>query len=241
MFHTVKIHISPIICIFDVLILAFVRRIVSYLCSYKIVKCEEMESLSTDVEHLIKDTAKKIFFKEGKLHATTQDIADAAGINRASIHYYYRSRKVLFDKVFAEAVDEFQYKLKIALGQQHLPFRELIENLVEVLLNMNMEHPFLELYLVVELNTNPLMERLLPVGASERRKMLQEHIAAEVAAGTMKPIEPEHFIVNLMSLCSFPFMAKPIVMNALELSEEAYLNFTGERKRVILKQIFLDI
>src|SRR5437868_13086992 len=102
-----------------------------------------MESLSTDVEQLIKDTAKKIFFVEGKLHATTQDIADAAGINRASIHYYYRSRKLLFDKVFEEAMLEFNGKLSLVIEQQELPFRQLIEKLLDFVLKKSLEHPFM--------------------------------------------------------------------------------------------------
>jgi len=201
-----------------------------------------MESLSTDVERLIKDTAKRIFFVEGKLHATTQDIADAAGINRASIHYYYRSRKLLFDKVFEEAMGEFHEKLSTVIERKELSFRELVSTLIDFLLKKSMEHPFLELFLVAELNTNPdIKPPILPDAPAERKAMLKEEIAREVAAGTMKPIETEHFIANLMSLTSFPFLAKPIVKKALELSEEDYTKFIAERKDVILKQIFLDL
>ena len=208
----------------------------------KIVKhIVKMEILSTDTEQLIKDTAKQVFFKEGKLHATTQDIADAAGINRASIHYYYRSRKLLFDKVFAEAMEEMHSKLS-AVVKQNLPFRQMVEKFVEFFLTKSMEHPFLELFLVTELNTNPNLKHVIlnPEEQEDRKVMLREAIALEAAAGTMKPIKPEHFIANLMSLCSFPFIAKPMVKNAINLTEEEYTNFIQERKEVILKLIFLD-
>ena len=202
-----------------------------------------MEVLATDIEKLIKDTAKRIFFAEGKLHATTQDIADAAGVNRASIHYYYRSRKILFDKVFEEALAEFHAKLSLIIDQKDLPFRQLIGGLVDFLIKKSMEHPFLELFLVAEMNSNPDM--IHPFFRTEehasRKDRLKDDIAREVAAGTMKPIQPEHFIVNMMSLVSFPFMAKPIVKTSMGLSEEAYEKFIDERKDVILKQIFLDL
>ena len=113
-----------------------------------------MEVLSTDTEQLIKDTAKKVFFKDGKLHATTQDIADAAGINRASIHYYYRSRKLLFDKVFAEATEEMHVKMAGVISQ-NLPFRQLIEGVIDAFLKKSVEHPYLELFLITEMNTDP--------------------------------------------------------------------------------------
>jgi len=212
------------------------------LCLTKMLNTVVMETLSTDVERLIKDTAKKIFFEEGKLHATTQDIADAAGINRASIHYYYRSRKLLFDKVFEEAMEEFHKKLMAVINRDEPMSRQLIERLIDLLLQRSMEHPFLELFLVAALNDNSDLKRsLLPDPPAEKIALLNEFIAAEVAAGTMKQIDTQHFIVNLISLCSFPCMAKPIVKNAIGLTEEAYGKFMAERKAVILKLIFLDL
>lgn len=200
-----------------------------------------MEILSTDTEQLIKNTAKDVFFKQGLLHATTQDIADAAGINRASIHYYYRSRKLLFDKVFAEAMEEMDTKL-MAVMKQDLPFRQMTERFIELFLEKSTEHPFLELFLVTELNTNPGMKQgvLSPDEQIARKGMLQKSIDDEVAAGTMKPIKPNHFIINLLSLCSFPLMAKPMVKSVINLTEEEYVSFIKERKEVILKFIFLD-
>ncbi|HYD90018.1 MAG TPA: helix-turn-helix domain-containing protein, partial [Flavobacterium sp.] len=49
-----------------------------------------------DTERLIKETAKRVFFGEGRFNATTQEIADAAGVNRTLINYYFRSRDKLF-------------------------------------------------------------------------------------------------------------------------------------------------
>ena len=208
----------------------------------KIVKhVPAMEVLSTDTEQLIKDTAKKVFFKDGKLHATTQDIADAAGINRASIHYYYRSRKLLFDKVFAEATEEMHVKMAGVISQ-NLPFRQLIEGVIDAFLKKSVEHPYLELFLITEMNTDPNLSFaiLSPEETEERKKMIQLAVEAEVAAGTTKPIEPEHFIANMMSLCAFPFLGKPMIQKATNLNDDGYAQFLQERKEVILKLLFLD-
>jgi len=209
----------------------------------KIVKhVPAMEVLSTDTEQLIKDTAKKVFFKEGKLHATTQDIADAAGINRASIHYYYRSRKLLFDKVFAEAAEEMHVKMTGVISQ-NLPFRQLIEGVIDVFLKKSMEHPYLELFIITEMNTDPNLSFaiLSPEESQERKKMIQLAIEAEVAAGTMKPISAEHFIANMMALCAFPVLARPMVKRATNLNDGEYDQFLQQRKQVIMKLLFLDL
>ena len=68
---------------------------------------KQMAIRDTGTERLIKDTAKRIFFAEGKLHATTQDIADAAGINKALLHYYFRSKEKLFEMIFTEVMRDF--------------------------------------------------------------------------------------------------------------------------------------
>src|SRR6266481_5000627 len=100
-----------------------------------------MEILAKNTEQLIKDTAKKVFFSEGRLHATTQEIADAAGINRASIHYYFRSRQKLFDTVFIEANTEMRSKLHSVFGEA-LSFRERIEKFIDVFIEKSLKHPY---------------------------------------------------------------------------------------------------
>lgn len=57
----------------------------------------------SDTERLIMETSMNVFFAEGRFNATTQEIADAAGVNRTLINYYFRSRNNLFEIVFQNA------------------------------------------------------------------------------------------------------------------------------------------
>ena len=68
-------------------------------------------------EELIKNTAKRLFFGEGKFNATTQEIADAAGVNRTLINYYFRSRDKLFDLVFSDAQAREQLSARATAGR----------------------------------------------------------------------------------------------------------------------------
>jgi len=200
-----------------------------------------MEVLATDTEQLIKDTAKKVFFVDGNIHATTQDIADAAGINRASIHYYYRSRKLLFDKVFEEALIEMRSKLE-SIASASLPIKEKTEKFIDFFIERSMQHPYLELFIVTEHNSDPSIPlKIMPKDRhDEQMKYLEAEIAREVKAGNMKPIKPEHFIVTMMSLCSFPFLGKSIIESIFDMDKEGYAKFIKERKQVIMQLLFLD-
>src|SRR3954468_21018046 len=94
-------------------------------------------------EQLIKDTAKRIFFSEGKLHATTQDIADAAGVNRTLLNYYFRSRDILFEQVATEARADMSALLDVVFVAD-LDFKEKIQQLINVFMDQAMQYPYRE-------------------------------------------------------------------------------------------------
>ena len=54
--------------------------------------------IQTDIgtEQKILLAARKIFFQKGLAGARMQDIANEAGINKAILHYYFRSKDQLF-------------------------------------------------------------------------------------------------------------------------------------------------
>ncbi len=70
-------------------------------------------SKKDQTQELIKETAKNLFFVKGKFDATTQEIADEAGVNRTLINYYFRSRDKLIQIIFDEAQRVEQEKSKI--------------------------------------------------------------------------------------------------------------------------------
>ncbi|MGB5780393.1 MAG: helix-turn-helix domain-containing protein, partial [Eudoraea sp.] len=57
----------------------------------------------TNTEHIILKAAKRVFQNKGMDGARMQEIADEAKINKAMLHYYYRSKQLLFEAVFRNA------------------------------------------------------------------------------------------------------------------------------------------
>ena len=62
---------------------------------------------------------------------------------------------------------------------------------------------------------------------------LNEQITAEVQAGRMRPITAREFVVNLVSLCIFPFAARPMLGMMLGLDDESFPTFIAERQRTL--------
>ena len=51
-------------------------------------------------EERIFEAAKNVFVKKGLNNSRMQEIAQEAGMNKALLHYYYRSKEKLFEAVF---------------------------------------------------------------------------------------------------------------------------------------------
>ena len=85
---------------------------------------------------------------EGRINATTQDIADTAGVNRTLINYYFRSKKALIATAVKKTQKEFIKNIDRILSS-NLPFRVKTEKFIDDFLRNQYKYPFLESFLMV--------------------------------------------------------------------------------------------
>ena len=199
-----------------------------------------MSLKDSKTEQLIRETAERMFLKEGKILATTQDIADAAGVNRTLLHYYFRSRDVLFDTVFKDALSKLRERIHEIIGSQH-PFRSKVEKLVNVFYEELTESPYLETFIALKLNQEPEKYEeffsKIP-GSKDRLKYFFKEVQHEIDNGTVHQMRPVNFFINLFALMAYPFVARPIYKNMFDLGDAAYDKLLCERKKVILSMLF---
>ena len=194
--------------------------------------------ISATEEH-IKETAKKVFLKEGRYNATTQEIADAAGVNRTLLHYYFRSREVLLEKVLLEGQKEFRQKLTENYDKE-LPFKERISLFIDVWMGHIKEYPFLDAYLVTQMHDGNFIENLETESKSTatNKASFFKEMEAEMKAGRISKMEPIQFLLNLISLISYPLIMRPLMEKALTLNKKAYNKIIAERKEAIMACLF---
>ncbi len=188
-----------------------------------------------ETEVLIRKTAKQLFFGEGKFNATTQEIADAAGVNRTLINYYFRSRDNLFNQIFEDAVKrEEQLREKVLFSD--LPFKEKIEMYIDDSLLQAKEYPYLETYIVSRINDGCFYKE-----EEEWEKFMQrffKEFEVEMKKGTIEKMEPIQFILNIASLVSFPVAVRPLFQSTMRISDKEYDRILSERKEIIMKMLF---
>jgi TetR/AcrR family transcriptional regulator len=104
-------------------------------------------------------------------------------------------------------------------------------------------NPYLPSYIVGELNRNPaeLKTRIqsLDLAPFEKLGPLDRQLKRRAEEGTLRPISAEQFVVNLVSLCVFPFIARSLLEAAMGVEREDFDHLLEERKEAV-PQFFLD-
>lgn len=191
----------------------------------------------SETEKLIMDTAMKVFFAEGRFNATTQEIADAAGVNRTLINYYFRSRNNLFDIVFENAQKQ-ENELREAIVFSDLPLKEKISRHLDIYFEQAKKYPYLEIYMVTQVNQGNCFKDKDTMGRVLDKFYLE--IALEMEKGNVAKMRPEQFVLNFVSLMVFPVSMRPLLEETMGISKEAYEKLLEERKEIILQTLFIN-
>ena len=105
-------------------------------------------------EQKIFDAAHEIFVQKGMDGAKMQEIADRAGINKALLHYYFRSKEKLFEMIFTSAAQKLFPKINF-IFESDLPLFQKIEQFCHEYLEVMIENPYLPAFLINEINQDP--------------------------------------------------------------------------------------
>lgn len=188
-----------------------------------------------DTEKLIKETAKRVFFGEGRFNATTQEIADAAGVNRTLINYYFRSRNNLFDIVFQDAQLQEQERTEQIVFSD-LPLKEKMSLHLDMFFEQAKRYPYLEIYMVTQMNQGCVFKDKDKMSSMLDKFYLE--ISLEMEKGNIEKMRPEQFVLNFVSLTSFPISMRPLLQETMGLSPENFDTILEERKEIILNTLF---
>jgi len=183
--------------------------------------------------------ARKVFQRRGTSGARMADIAEQAGVNQALLHYYFRSKARLADAVFLSAARElFPPVLETLLSDAPLP--DKVQRVVELELDTLQRHPYLPGYVISELNQHPERvaqfaramtgQEISSFGPRVLRR-IGEQIDEAVAAGDMRSITADQFVINLISLCIFPFAARPMIAALTQVDDEGWTAMIERRKQ----------
>jgi AcrR family transcriptional regulator len=183
-------------------------------------------------EERIFDSATEVFVEKGMDGARMQDIADHAGINKALLHYYYRTKEQLFNavfemiarKVFARFAPVFDTKLTLEekirfFYREHIAFLQ--------------KNPRLPAFLLNEINRNPArMKKLLRnIDFETLWSMIISQHGEELKKYNITRDSMPQIMTSIAAISVFPFAARGILENIFDKIGVDFDRYLEERKK----------
>lgn len=194
-----------------------------------------------NTENQILDAAKNVFQSKGMDGARMQEIADKAGINKAMLHYYYRSKQLLFEAVFKNAFALLAPQLNKVLNDDS-SIEEKIKNFTKNYISFISKHSYLPSFIIHELNRNPdFILKMKNKDGFPTLDKFKHQVEKEVADGILKPIKGEQLFINLIALSIFPFIASPLIKAFTNTNDKQFKQLMQERKTAVAEFIINSI
>ncbi len=185
-------------------------------------------------EQRIFDAALRVFARKGRDGARMQEIADAAGINRALLHYYFRSKSQLYETVFAHGFRQWVGSFGQALRAES-SFRDSVRAFVDGYIDYIHEHQDMARLMLNEcLAGGPLLGGFLTAAMEDEKSwpgfVLEGRMEEAIAAGEIRDVDVRHAILTIVSACLFFFIALPTVVYFHPQAGEDFDAFVEARK-----------
>lgn len=193
-----------------------------------------MKKDDQNMELKILESAEKLFLEQGFLKTTTGQIAQLAGCNQALVHYYYRTKEQLFERVYEQKI-QLLFSNFIAEVETCDSFEESITRMVRMHFRFLKENPMLPSFLLNESLNNPLermsaLKAKLSVLIPTVKRRLEETLNREIAAGNIRPISVLDLLFSIISLNVMPFLVMPLFQTLTDSSDEEMQTLLAHRE-----------
>lgn len=166
-----------------------------------------------------------------------QEIADAAKVNKALLHYYFRNKEKLFGEVLESEINKVS-SIFSTLEKEGLPFQEKLHNFTSAMLRLSQKEPDCLPFL---LNAHRLSPEKIEPPLAERLslKNFLSQVGAGMSHGFIPGKDPEALSIRLLALTAFLPLAGELATSLF--GEEACHRFRDDLPKTILKLVTTEL
>lgn len=194
-----------------------------------------------DMEQKIMEAAEELALSHGFDATSTTEIARKVGCNQALVHYYFRTKENLFQKIFEKNVGNI---LSVVSNYQYNgDFNKLINDWIEAYFNAVSRKRRVPFFIIKETLMNDSRRayvREYIVGNQQHHAIFVQFdkiVQDEVRAGRIRQITTFDLILNVISLIVFSFIALPMYTEWMLKDEQGVEDFLAQRKEEVKEVI----
>lgn len=174
-----------------------------------------MGKTTPNKEQAILQAAEHEFLTRGFDGARTTSIAQAAGVTHAMLHYYFRTKEHIFNRILDEKMHLMGQSILTAIGQSGLPLQERLSDAIGRHFDFIAANPDLPRFVVNEIFSRPerydAMRIKIREIADTLMRDLQQELNESAEQGLTEPIDVRILLLDIISLNVFSFIAYPIL------------------------------
>jgi len=153
------------------------------------------------VQALIHRAAVEVFANDGLAGASTQAIADEAGLSKAQLHYYIESKEALYRQVLQGIIDDWIGVF--GFSDEAFGPRKVLGDLVRRKMMFSFEHPLRSRIFTAEMMRGAPVLRSMMGHSQERTDQAAAVIQNWIDQGLMDPVDPMLFLFHLWAVTQF--------------------------------------
>ena len=159
----------------------------------------------SDLEQQIIKTAQQLFIEKGFVETSMSDIAATVGINRPTLHYYFRTKDKMFKAVFGSIVMSLMPKIQ-DIVKQDIPFMERLSMILDEYIELFTSNPCLPRFICGEIqrDVNHLLATAKELQFGDALSQVKDSILTAMEDGKLKKVPIHIVFLTVYSLLSYP-------------------------------------
>lgn len=171
--------------------------------------------MATDKNHTgglearIVDAARQLFIERGFVGTSMSDIASRAGINRPTLHYYFRTKERMFDAVFGGIVGTLVPRVKDIVLQPDRPIGERVASVVDAYYDVFGANPGLPMFIVREMHRDfdGVVRTIMDMRLGQYIESVRQGLQGEMDSGRLRQVPMRYLFLTFYSMLTMPFVA----------------------------------
>lgn len=171
--------------------------------------------MATDKNHTgglearIVDAARQLFIERGFVGTSMSDIASRAGINRPTLHYYFRTKERMFDAVFGGIVGTLVPRVKNIVLQPDRPIGERVASVVDAYYDVFGANPGLPMFIVREMHRDfdGVVRTIMEMRLGQYIESVRQGLQGEMDSGRLRQVPMRYLFLTFYSMLTMPFVA----------------------------------
>ncbi|MFA6235228.1 MAG: TetR/AcrR family transcriptional regulator [Bacteroidota bacterium] len=204
-----------------------------------------VSSTFSEPELQILASALEEFSRHGRQGARMQSIADRAGVNKALIHYYFRSKDRLYEEVFSYVFQRYFHQLADTLRTEG-DYPTVLRAFIHRYLDLLNENPALPMFMLREVAEGaPVFSRriaeIVQLSPSGMPRLFLDFFSNGCRSGMTRELDPLQTLLSVMGACIYFFAGFPIFSALMPELKERREQLLEERKDHIFELVYYGL